>query len=457
MRMRNWMIAVSVVLLAAVPALAEKQSPPRGGQPKDFRLPEKTRFSLDNGLSVTLVPYGTLPKATISLRVRSGNLNETAEQTWLADLTGDLLAEGAGSRNAEQLAAAFAEMGGELEIDTGVEVTSISTDVLSEFGPEAVRVLAEVVRRPALPESELERLKNDRVRQLSISMSRPQSKANEKFAQLLYGDHPYGRLYPTEEMVRGYGIDDVRGFFETNFGARRTHVYVVGKFDDKAIERAIRESFDDWSAGPEPLIHAPEMKSERAVHLIARPGAPQSTLRIGLPVVDPSSDDYMALLVTNTLLGGSFGSRITSNIREDKGFTYSPRSSVSTRYRAAHWVQSADVTTEATGPSLKEIFFEIDRLQQEPPTQEELEGIQNYLAGVFVLQNSSRGGIVNRLAFLDLHGLDDDFLTGYVRRILAVTPQEVTRITKDYLRDEEMTIVVVGDPTKIEAQLQPYE
>jgi predicted Zn-dependent peptidase len=453
---RKSILIVAAVLLTVVLVLAEKQSPPPGGPPKDFDLPPAKTLTLDNGLRATLVPYGKLPKVTISVRVRAGNLNETAEQVWLADLMGDLMEEGTTTRNAEDLAAAFAKMGGELNIGTGFDASSIGTDVLSDFGPDAVELLAEVVRNPLFPGSELERLKADMVRRVSIAMTRPGPIANQKFQQLLYGDHPYGRVYPTEEMIRSYDLDQVRAFHEGNFGAKRTHVYVVGRFDGSAMERAIRNAFDDWKAGPEPLIAVPEMRSKRAVYVIDRPGAPQSTLRIGLPVIDPSHPDYLALSVTNTLLGGFFSSRVTSNIREDKGYTYSPSSGIDSNYRAADWTQSADVTTAVTGASLKEIFFEIDRLQKEPPSAEELEGVQNYIAGVFVLRNSSRGGIVGQLANVDLHDLSDDHLTTYVKRVYAVSPEDVRAMAEKYLRDEEMTIVVVGDRAQIDAQLKPY-
>jgi predicted Zn-dependent peptidase len=349
-----------VALLAVAPALAEKQTPPPGGAPKDFKLPAKRTIQLDNGLTATFVQYGSLPKVTVSVRVRAGNLNEAADQIWLADLVSDMLKEGTSSRDAEALASAFASMGGELSASTGPDVTTIETDVLADFGPEAVRLLADVVRRPALPASELDRLKEDMVRNLNMARAQAQPLANEKFARLLYGEHPYGRVFPTEKMVRSYGVENIREYYEGNFGAQRARVYVVGVFDERSVEEAIRDSFGDWEAGPEPLILVPEMRSKRAIHLVERPGAPQSTLRIGLPVVDPTSDDYTALLVTNSILGGSFISRITSNIREDKGYTYSPYSSVTSRYRASQWVQSADVATEATGPSLKEIFYEID-------------------------------------------------------------------------------------------------
>ena len=114
------------------------------------------------------------------------------------------------------------------------------------------------------------------------------------------------------------------------------------------------------------------------------------------------------------------------------------------------------MTTEVTGASLKEIFYEIGRLQKEAPPAEELSGIQNYMAGTFVLRNSQRGDIISQLAFLDLHGLGIDYLTNYVRNIMAVTPEQVQKMTQTYLQDQKMTLVVVGDKAKVEAQLKPY-
>ena len=461
--MKKLLIIVFVLIagLVAGPAVLlaqeqQKQKPPEGGAPKAFTLPKKETFTLKNGMRVTLVPYGTVPKVTVSAAVRAGNLNEGAEQIWLANITGTMLKEGTTTRSAEQLAQAAARMGGDINVGVGADLTTVGGDVLSEFGPDLVGLVADVLQHPLLPASELARMKNDRLRQLTIAKTQPGPLANERFRKMLYPNHPYGRLYPSEEMINRYTIEDVQKFYGDNFGAARTHLYVAGRFDAAAMKKAITQAFEGWTGGKPAVEDIPKPVAARSITLIDRPGAAQSTIYLGLPVVYPGNQDFIPMQVTNALLGGSFASRITSNIREAKGYTYSPNSSLSTRFRDAYWVEVADVTTAVTGPSLKEIFYEIERLQKEPPTEAELQGIKNYLAGIFVLQNSSRQGVINQLAFVDLHGLDDSYLTTYVQKILATTPKDIQRIAQTYLLGDKMTLVVVGDKSKVAEQLTPY-
>lgn len=449
--------ALALTVGAWAQAAPAKQAPPPGGKPKPFTVPAAQTFSLPNGLKVSMVPYGDVPKVAVVAVVEAGNINESAENVWLGDLTVSLLKEGTQKRSSAQVDEAVAGMGGTLNIGMGADQTTAGGEVLSEFGPEYAKLIAEVVQQPLLPASEVDRLKADMLRNLTIQKSTPQSQANEAFRKILYPDHPYGRLYPTEAMVKGYTIDQVKKFYDENFGAARTHVYVAGKFDAAAMRKAITDAFSGWKKGAAPARTPPKTAGKRMLQLIDRPNAPQSTLYIGLPITDPSSADFMPLRVMNAILGGSFGSRITSNIREKKGYTYSPSSQLSIRYRDTYWIETADVTTAVTGPSLKEIFYEIDRLRTEPPSQDELDGIKNYLAGIFVLQNSTRGGVINQLIFRNLHGLGDDYLTTYVQKIHAVTPAQVQEMAKKYINPEQMTIVVVGDKSKIAEQIAPYE
>ncbi len=445
-----------LVMSAALPSAAQKEAPPPAGPPVSFKLPEKRELTLPNGMVVTLVPYGALPKVDVDLVVRAGNVDEAADQVSLADVMGDLMQQGTTTRSAERLAREAASMGGSLDVSVGMDRTTIGGSVLSEFAPRMTALVADLVRNPAFPDSELARIKDNRLRQLAVTMTQPQPLALQKFRAVLYPDHPYGRIYPTPEMVQSFTTADIRKFYDANFGAARAHLYVVGQFDAAAVEKAIHDSFASWKRGTAARVPAPHPNSTRAVYLIDRPGAPQSTLLIGLPVAGPTSPDYLPLLVTDALLGGSFASRITSNIREQKGYTYSPFSQVSTRYHDAYWAEQADVTTQFTGPSIKEILGEVDRLRGAAPPSSELAGVQNYLAGTFVLQNSTRGGIIGQLAFIDLQGLPDSYLTDWVQRVRGVTPAQVQQMTRKYLDPSRMTIVVVGDEKVVGDQVKEF-
>jgi len=460
MKTRNLMHKTFIYILSFLVStvlLAQKEIPPAGGTPKNFKIPQKTEINLDNGLTIVMVPYGSLPKVTVRAIVKTGNIHEGPNQIWLADLMADLMKEGTTTKSAKELSLAAANMGGEINVNVAPNQTFASGEVLSEFGPDLVNLIADVMLNPAFPESEIPRLVNDMKRNLSVQLSRPQPIAREKFNDMLFGDHPYGNFYPTEEMLDSYTIADVKQFYDDNFGAKRTTVYVAGVFDADNMRKAIENAFSTWKPGPEVSFDVPEITAKPGVDVIDRPGAPQSTIVMGLPVVDPSNPDYIPLSVTNYLLGGSFASRITSNIREDKGYTYSPRSTVDTKYGSGVWYEEADVTTDVTGPSLKEISYEINKLRNEAPTDEELDGIKNYRAGVFVLQNSSPAGIIGQLAFLDLHGLDDSYLENYVKNVYAVSPEQVKEMTEKYLDYEKMTIVVVGDKKVIDKQLDDYQ
>ncbi|RDC65431.1 M16 family metallopeptidase [Adhaeribacter pallidiroseus] len=443
--------------LSSTAAVAQKQTPPAGGEPRNFTLPAKQEFTLPNGLQATLVPYGALPKVTVSLIVQVGNVHEQESENGLADITGQLMREGTASLNAKQIADQAARMGGSVNVSVGSNQTSISGSVLSEYGPELVKLLADLVQHPAFPESEMARIKNDFKRNMNLARSQPSTQADVKFRMALYKGHAYGRDLPTDAQINAFTTEQVRDFYQRQFGAQRTGVYVAGKFEANAMRQAITSALSEWQQGPPPRIEIAQPVTKPDLLLLDRPGAPQSTLIIGLPTIDPSHPDYTKLRVMNSLLGGSFGSRITSNIRENKGYTYSPRSTVAPRYRVADWSEVADVTTEHTGNSLKEIVNEVERLQKEAPSPEELKGIQNYEAGLFVLRNSTPEGIINQLSFLDLHGLPDTYLTNQVQAIHAVTPQEVKDLTKKYIRPEDMTMVVVGDKKVITPQIKKFQ
>ncbi len=435
---------------------AVRQSPPEGGTPKDFQLPAKQQYQLPNGLKVTLVPYGSIPKVTISAIVMAGNLNE-GKDTWLADLTASLMEEGTTERSAEDVAREAAEMGGNVNIGVGLDQSFVTGQALAEFAPDMVGLLADMMLHPGLPAAELERLRRDFLRNLEVALNDPDTMALVAFRAALYGDHPYGRLFPSVEQLQSYTLEQIRAFWDENFGAQRTHVFVAGMFDEASVRSAIEQAFGGWKKGPGPLQMPPKpVKNRQYVDLINRNNASQSNVYLGLVTANPSQPDYVALQAANSMLGGAFSSRITRNIREDKGYTYSPNSALSARRQDAYWVQNAAITTDDTAAALKEVYAEINRLRDEPPPEQELLATQNLMAGIFTLQNSTRQGIINVLNYVELHGLGDSYLTDYVSRVYALTPAEISRVTSEYLKPDDMTLVVVGDSARIGEQMVPF-
>ncbi|RYG30120.1 MAG: insulinase family protein, partial [Chitinophagaceae bacterium] len=323
-------ILSAVALLAGSPAYTQ-ETPPVGGQPKDFKLSEKTKAKLPNGLQTTSVKYGNLPKVTISLVVSTGSIHETASQTGLAALTGEMIRQGSKKMDFKTLSKKVAAMGGTVNVNVGKEDVSISGSVLSEFAPDFIAAIADLIMNPALPQKELSRLKENAKRNLAVDMTVPQSIAEDKFRSTLFKDHPFGRLFSTAATIDGFTWQNVKDFYDKNFGAKRSAIYIVGNFDAAVVKAAVAKSLGSWKAGPE--IFTPPVKpiEKQDTLIINRKDAPQTTLLIGLPTVGPTNKDYVGLFVANALLGGSFGSRITSNIRENKGYTYSPFSTLLNR------------------------------------------------------------------------------------------------------------------------------
>lgn len=453
--MRPTLLATAL-LLGALPLAAQKETPPPAGTPKDFRVPPRRTITLPNGMKVSFVRYGTVPKVALNLDIATGGIDEAKDEVQLASLTAQLLLEGTTSRSAGQISSEAADMGGSLQSGAGDDDLTIGGEVLSEHGERFVALLADVALRPRFAAADVERLRANILRDNAISRTQPGQLARVHFRGLVFGDHPYGRVWAEDSVLATYTPARVTAFYTRNVGARRAHLYVSGIFDQAKMERAVRAAFNAWKAGPAATVRPPTPVAQRQLELLDRPDAVQSSLRVGLPVAPPASPDWIRLNVTDALLGGSFGSRITSNIREDKGYTYSPFSFVGSWPRTGLWVEVADVTTNVTGASLKEIFHEVDRLRAEAPPEKELAGIKANLAGVFTIRNNSRYGLIGQLQFVDQHGLGDAYISSYVKNVMAVTPEDVRRTAERYLDPSRMTIMVVGDKKTVEAQVEGY-
>lgn len=436
---------------------AQKQTPPAGGQPKPFVFPKQEVYTLPNGMKVTLVPYGSVPKVAFQAVVYAGTKDDAKGKKAISETVGLMLKEGTQTRSTEQIARETAEMGGGLDIGTGTDSTTISGEVLTEFGPQFVTLLADVMQNPNFKAADLELIRANKLRSLAVARTQAGNQAWSKFREVIFAGHPYGQINPTDDEVKSYTLDDVQNFYAQFYGGARTHLYVVGKFNTLALKKAISKAFGGWKRGNSATRNVPNINAKRAFAMIDRPDSPQSTIYLGMPGPAFSDPDYVKFVVMDSILGGSFGSRITANIRENKGYTYSPSSFLWNRYKTGYWVQAADVTTQHTGASIKEILFEIDRMRKEPVSDKELNGIKSYLIGLYVLQNSARTGVIGQLESMNYNEVGKDFLDSYVQKLSAVTASDVQEMAKKYLVEEKMALVVVGDKAKIVEQVKPYE
>jgi predicted Zn-dependent peptidase len=450
-------VSAVMVVLASISIFAQKETPPIGGQPKPFVFPKADTFTLANGMKVTFVQYGAIPKVAMQAVVRAGTLNEKAEQRWISDIVATMLKDGTAKRSAEQIAKETADMGGSIFTAASNDKTTIGGEVLSEFGARFVDLMADVMLNPKFASADLEKARANKLREIAVTRAQASNQAWERFREIVFTNHPYSAALASEPIVQSYKLEDVRAYYNEQYGAARTHLYVVGQFDASKVRSAIESAFGGWKKGPDAIRNVPNVVARRSLTSIDRPGAPQSTIYMGVPAVSPSDADFIKFTVMDSLLGSSFGSRITSNIRENKGYTYSPGSFVWNRYKTGYWVESADVTTEHTGDSIKEILLEIDKLQRELPTDAEMQGIKNYLVGIYVLQNSTRTGVIGQLEAMNYNELDKNYLDTYVQKLSAVTAKDVQDMAKKYLVLDRMTFVVVGDKSKIDEQLKPYE
>lgn len=447
-------VAALAVIMPVNAAAANYPPKPTVGPTKPYVIPTSDTYQLPNGMHVTLVPFGQVPKATIYLAINTGAIDD-GPNIGLANLTSQMLREGAGGRKGSEIAAAAASMGGALQVGAGLHQTTASISVLSDRTSDAIRLIGEVAEHPNLPASEFDRVRQNYLRSIAVAKSQPQTAADAALRAAYYGaDTAYGRTFPTDARAQAYTIADVQRFYRENFGARRARLYVAGQFDNAAVKVAIEQTFANWMPGPEARDPAPTLTPGPKVILVDRPGAPQSTVRLAFTAPAAGSPNDIPFQVTDALLGGSFTSRITHNIREVKGYTYSPYSFIDLNPGEGRWEFDADITTDVTGPALKEVFGEIRQLQSEPVPDDEATGIRTWIAGTFVLQNASYGGLIASLYQRDYYGLPADWLTTYVPRILAVQDSQLQQLARQYLPLDKMTLVVVGDLAKVEPQLK---
>ncbi|HEX2093122.1 MAG TPA: pitrilysin family protein [Longimicrobiaceae bacterium] len=440
---------------AAPQATAQSEfptTPPVPGPVPAVRVPTPERRTLANGLEVLYVRRPEIPAVHSVLVTRGGRVDDPATHPGLASFTASMLDEGAGGRSALQLSDDLEQLGATLTASAGWDAVQVGMYVLRDRLPDALMIMADVVARPDFPENEVTRVRDELVTELTRARDNAGVVAGNAFSSLVYGaQHPYGRLASTT-AVRRMDRRTLRDFHGTFYRPGGSTLVLVGDVDPASVHPMVERAFGRWAVGnvpPAPALATPTLGSTRIV-LIDKPGAPQSEVRIGHPAVQRNNPDYFPMLVLNTLLGGSFTSRLQQNLREAHGYTYGAGSSFGWRRGAGPFTASAAVRTAVTDSSLIEFFRELNRIRAEPVTGDELQRAKNYVALGLPRNLETNPALASSLADLSIHGLDASFYDTYVERVMAVTSEDVRRVANQYVRPGQAMVVVVGDLKTIE-------
>lgn len=436
--------------------MIDRSSAPPPGPPRPYRFPHVTRVTLANGLRVLVAENHSAPLVAMRTLIRSGADQDQPELAGLASLTSDLLDEGAGDRDAIQLAEAVGLLGATLGTGSDWDAAYISLDVLNRNTEASAAILADVSFRAKLPPDGFERAKSERFTELIQQKDEPAVIAGKRFASLLYGTGVYGNsVTGTTETVSRITLEDVQRFYRGHFIPNNSSVVVAGDIGAAEAVSIVERAFGSWKKGaepPRPAVTPRPVESSR-IYIIDRPHAVQSEIRVGHIGVPRSSEDYFPIGVMNALLGGVFNSRINMNLRERHGYTYGARSAFAFRRQAGPFVVSAPVRNEVTRQSVEEVLAELRRIRTGDVEQAELDDVKNYLMGVFPATVQTSSDVASRLVDMELYGLPEDYFDRYREKIAAINREEIERVAKKYIDPDRALIVIVGSAKDIREPL----
>ena len=430
---------------------------PTPGVPRQYTFPTVERTTLSNGLRIAVAPMPRLPLVTVLALIDAGSSDDPAGYEGTAALTALALGEGTAKLSGGDLVEQFEHLGTGFDSGSDWDDAVAQLTVTPERLGAALTMLGEVLTAPAFRPADLERLKSERLAELLQLQAEPRGLANEKFSALLYAPGSRYALPAGGDRRSVSAIIDsaVNAFHRAHYTPSATTLIFAG---DVTMEQAVQlaeRAFGSWTgSGVAPaIVNDGIAQSGRFGHIVHKADAPQSELRVGHRGVPRDHGDYFPIVVMNALLGGLFSSRINLNLRERNAFTYGASSGFDWRRGAGPFVVATAVKTEVTGPAIREILLEIDRMREETVQPDELTLATDYLTGVFPIRYETTRAVAAAIATATEYGLGDDYYTVYRERVRAVTAADVRRVAQQHLHPESMLVVAVGDASAIRESL----
>jgi zinc protease len=424
-----------------------------------LNLPKITEKKLANGLTVVLAPLPNVPKVSAILTFRSATTaSDRDAHPGIAQIAASVANEGTDTRTSKQIKEELRSIGGTLGLGSDADSTTMSASSLSEFSSRLFELMSDVAQHPSYPEAEVKLAEENTIQQIRAGRADAGFLVNERFQKAVFGNHPYSFVVPDEKSISALTRDDLRAFVTKYYIPNAAHLIVVGDIDVDKTFAEIEKAFAGWKSGTVPPEDNPAVptRDKRQIYFVNRPGSIQSAIYIGNVSIPRKDKDYFAIRTANTIYGGSFYSRLTKNIRETKGYTYSPFSSSNTLAKSGSFVAGAFVRNEVTGPTLLEIFYELDRMRVLPVTDEELNAAKEFSNGNFSIELASQFGLAGRINTIYTYDLDKNFIDEFRPKIEGLTTADIQRVSAKYFDTYHAAIVIVGDWDKVKDQVTPF-
>lgn len=435
-----------------------RSQPPAPLAPRPIVIPTTRETTLANGLTVLVCEDKRLPLISFRFAMRVGGAFDPPRLPGLTDLLAGLLPEGTESKTSRQIADETARMGASLNAGANSDYTIVAASALKQFRDPVLGLIADVLLHPSFPENEVELAKQNTKESLRQQRAQPSFLATEMVSRVMFGDHPYSVVAPTPESIDLVNRDDFVAFHRARFVPNNGVFIVVGDVRADEIISHVESLFSTWQRGDDLVTDfpAPPARTKRKAYLVDRPGSAQSNIVVANSGITRTDPDYFPMLLMHTVLGATASSRLFMNLREEKGYTYGAYSNLDARRTAGTFRVTAEVRTPVTGASLKEFFYELDRIRDLPVTEKEIHDAKAYLTGVFPIRLETQEGLVDQLVQIKMLGLPDNYLETYRDKLQAVTIEDIQRVASKYVKPDEAAIVLVGDGSSVVDQVMPY-
>jgi zinc protease len=453
------LLVAAAMSLALNPAFAQVETtPPTPAAPRPVQIPKPAEKTLANGLRVIVVEKKGVPLVNARLLIKNGGEADPANLPGLADTTASLLSKGTATRSAEQIARGVEALGATLDTGAGWDDSYVDLDVLSAKLPAAMAFMADVVRHPTFKQEEIDRLSKQNIDGLSVAMKQPGRLASFVMAHVIFGTGPYGHnLGGTPESLARIKRDDIAKFHRDRYRPDRAILVIGGDITPASAFATAQELFGGWKAAaeshPTPLAWSKEFPSPHVV-VVDMPAAGQAAVVVGRPGLRRADSSYHLSLVTNSILGGGYSSRLNEEIRIKRGLSYGANSGFDLRHEVGPFTASAQTKNESAGEVAGLIVDEMNKLGTTAVADDELGPRKAVLIGGFGRQLETNSGIVGRIGTLALYGLSLDEINRYISGVQGVTAADVQKFAAPHLNGNDASVVIVGDAKKFLPALQ---